>query len=70
MAEGLQKKMQQEVEKFKAVQKGILSTGLYEKMQGLTIICRIPDCHQLPSAARQPVDGKQRSKGRVESIGI
>jgi hypothetical protein len=28
MAEGLQKKMQQEVEKFKAVQKGIPSTSL------------------------------------------
>jgi hypothetical protein len=38
MAEGLQKKMQQEVEKFKAVQKGILATSFYEKMQGLTII--------------------------------
>lgn len=38
MAEGLQKKMQQEVEKFKAVQKGIHATNFYEKMQGLTII--------------------------------
>ena len=31
MAEGLQKKMQQEVEKFKAVQKGIPSTSLIWK---------------------------------------